>query len=77
MTYTVCIPSCNRAALCNEKTLHMLRAHKIPKEVIYVYVASQEYDKYKEVLDASLYGELVIGVNGAHTAAPIHHGEMA
>ena len=65
MTYIVCIPRYNRAALCSEKTLNMLRAHSIPKEIIYVYVASQEeYDKYKKVLDARLYGELVIGVKG-------------
>ena len=43
----------------------MLRAHKIPNEILYVSVASQEeYDRYKEVLDASLYGDLVIGVKG-------------
>ena len=65
MTYIVCIPSYSRAAFCNEKTLNMLRAYDIPKEIIYVYVASQEeYDRYKEVLDASLYGDLVIGVRG-------------
>ena len=65
MTYIVCIPSYNRAALCNEKTLNMLRAHNIAKDNIYVYVASQEEcDKYKEVSDASLYSEVVIGVQG-------------
>ena len=65
MSYIVCIPMYNRAALCNEKTLNMLRAHNVPKEIIYVYVASQEeYDMYKEVLDATLYGELAIGVKG-------------
>ena len=65
MTHIVCIPNYDRATVCNEKTLNMLRAHNMPKENVYVYVASQEeYDGYKEVLGANLYGKLVIGVQG-------------
>ena len=58
MTYTVCIPSYNRAALCKREDFGHVRAHNIAEERIYVHVASQEeYDRYKDVLDASLYGE--------------------
>ena len=65
MYYIVCIPSYNRATVCNEKTLNMLKAHNIPKRNIYVFVASQEeYYRYTEVLDAKLFGKLVIRVKG-------------
>ena len=37
MTYIVCIPNYNKAALCNEKTLDMLRAHNVPT-YIYIYM---------------------------------------
>ena len=65
MSDQVCIPCYNRAELCNEKTLNMLRAHNIPKGNLYVYVASQEEcDRHKETLDANLFGKLVIRVKG-------------
>lgn len=65
MSYVVCIPSYNRATLCNEKTLKMLKDNKIPKRNIYVYVASQEeYDSYKAALSPAFYNNLVVGVKG-------------
>lgn len=63
--YVVCIPSYKRAELCNEKTLTMLKANKIEANKIYVYVANkEEYEEYKNILDSTLYGKLVIGKKG-------------
>lgn len=65
MSYIICIPSYKRAAICNEKTLAMLKKNNIPKDKIYVYVANkEEYDEYKKVLDPSFYHKLVIGKKG-------------
>lgn len=63
--YIVCIPSYKRAELCNEKTLAMLKSNNIPKNKINVYVANkEEYDEYKQVLDVTLYGKLIVGKKG-------------
>jgi hypothetical protein len=63
--YTIVIPSYKRQKILQEKTLTTLKKYKIPKESIYVFVANQEeYDIYKEFLDPSTYGHLVVGVPG-------------
>jgi len=63
--YIICIPSYKRANFCNEKTLATLHKHKIDPKKIYVYVADKEdYEKYKSVLNHSLYNKLVIGKKG-------------
>ena len=63
--YTIVIPSYKRQKILQEKTLTPLKKYKIPKESIYVFVANQEeYDIYKEFLDPSTYGHLVVGVPG-------------
>jgi hypothetical protein len=60
--YVVCIPSYNRANECNQKTLKTLHTHNIGN--IYVYVATEEYELYKTVLDPNYYTELRIGSEG-------------
>lgn len=63
--YIVAIPSYKRAEICRDKTLAMLKHHKIPASKIYVYVANQEeYDAYVQVLDKALFNKLVIGIKG-------------
>jgi cellulose synthase/poly-beta-1,6-N-acetylglucosamine synthase-like glycosyltransferase len=63
--YIIAIPSYKRAEILKEKTLTTLHKYKIPKEKIYVFVANkEEHDIYKESLDPSTYGHLVIGVPG-------------
>lgn len=63
--YIVAIPSYKRAELCRDKTLAVLKHHKIPASKIYVYVANrEEYDAYVQVLDKSLFNKLVIGEKG-------------
>jgi hypothetical protein len=63
--YIVAIPSYKRAELCRDKTLAVLKHHKIPASKIYVYVANrEEYDAYVQVLDKSLFNKLVIGIKG-------------
>jgi len=63
--YVIAIPSYKRAEILKEKTLTTLHKYKIPKEKIYVFVANkEEHNIYKESLDPSTYGHLVVGVPG-------------
>jgi hypothetical protein len=63
--YIVAVPSYNRAELCNQKTLAMLKKNNISKDCINVYVANEDEHKiYKETLDANLYGKLIVGKKG-------------
>jgi hypothetical protein len=63
--YIVAIPSYKRAELCAAKTLAMLKKNHVTKDKINVYVANdEEYKTYKETLDPSTYGKLIVGVKG-------------
>ena len=63
--YIVAIPSYKRAEVCRDKTLAMLRHHKIPASKIFVYVANkEEYDDYVKVLDKASCNKIVVGVKG-------------
>lgn len=65
MTYVVAIPSFQRAALLQEKTLTTLHLGKIPSQNIYIFTASKEEAKiYKETIPSSLYGQIVVGKLG-------------
>lgn len=65
MEYIIAIPSYKRSKVCNDKTLTTLKKHKIPKELINVYVANKkEYTTYLNDLDTNLYGKLIIGKKG-------------
>jgi hypothetical protein len=64
-TWVIAIPSYKRAATLRDKTLAVLKAHKIPKEKIHVFVATAaEYDTYKATLDPATYGHLHIAIPG-------------
>lgn len=63
--YVVCIPSYKRAQICNDKTLTVLKQHKIPSDHIYVYVANKDEEaEYKKLLDPALYGKIIVGKKG-------------
>lgn len=64
-TYVVCIPSYHRSHLCRNKTLAMLHANGIEKNLIHVFVAdSKEHDEYRRVLNPNSYHRLHIGLKG-------------
>ena len=63
--YIVAIPSYKRAEVCRDKTLAMLRHHKIPASKIFVYVANnEELAEYEKVIDKGLFHKLVVGKKG-------------
>ena len=63
--YIVAIPSYKRAEVCRDKTIAMLRHHKIPASKIFVYVANnEELADYEKVLDKSLFNKMVVGKKG-------------
>ena len=63
--YIICIPSYKRAVVCKERTLTALNKNNIDPKKIYVYVANKEdYELYKNTLDAKTYNTLVIGKKG-------------
>lgn len=63
--YQVAVPSYKRAQRCGSATLAYLKACKIPKERITVFVADEaERDAYDDALPANSCGEIVVGVPG-------------
>lgn len=65
MDFAICIPSFERATICNLKTLTTLHKNNINPELIYVYVANQtEYDIYNNILDKKFYNKIIIGLPG-------------
>ena len=63
--YTVVIPSYKRPEGCRDKTLAVLHKYNIPKEKIYVVVASKEQkEEYEAVLDPKTYHSILVGVPG-------------
>lgn len=63
--WVVVIPSYNRVDTLKEKTLKLLKDHKIPASKIYVFVANEEQKKlYEEGLDKGSVGHIVVGVKG-------------
>lgn len=64
-TISVCIPSYQRAHICNSQTLTTLYDANVPAWMIHVFVANKtEYDEYMKVLDKTKYGTLHIGQKG-------------
>ena len=58
--YTVVIPSYKRPEGCRDKTLAVLHKYNIPKEKIYVVVASKEQkEEYEAVLDPKTYHSIL------------------
>ena len=63
--FEVAIPSYNRAELLKEKTLHFLKTHKCPMELITIFVANEKERKiYEETIPKDLYGKMVVGIKG-------------
>lgn len=57
----IVIPSYGRAEMCRNKTISTLEKYKIPKELVSVYVISEQADEYRKVLPEY---NIVIGVKG-------------
>tara|TARA_R110002126_G_scaffold153654_1_gene300782 strand:- start:210 stop:962 length:753 start_codon:yes stop_codon:yes gene_type:complete len=65
MDYIICIPSYERATICNQKTLTTLHNNNINPELIYVYVANEiEFDIYLNFVDKKFYNKIIVGVPG-------------
>ena len=65
MSYIIAIPSYKRAETLKTKTLTLLREHKIPHELINIFVANEEeVEIYKKTLDPQSYGSIIKGVIG-------------
>jgi len=64
MSYVIAIPSYKREFICNNKTLKSLADNNINPSLIDVFVIEEEYEKYEETLDASLYNKIIIGKKG-------------
>ena len=63
--YVIAIPSYKRHETLKKKSLSVLKEYKIPKNIIYVFVANkEEYDLYNSTLDKSTYNQIIIGKKG-------------
>ena len=59
--YVIAIPSYNRPDIIREKTLTMLKANKIPREKIYVFLHDKEQKElYEKAIPRDMYGTIVI-----------------
>jgi len=63
--WVIAIPSYKRATTLRDKTLMVLKEHKIPPSKIHVFVANKEEEaEYKATLDPATYGHMHIAVPG-------------
>lgn len=63
--YVIAILSYNRAKEITTKSLPTLKRGKVPREKIHVFVANKQQEKlYREKLDPTTYGKIVVGVKG-------------
>lgn len=61
----VAIPSYQRSKTISQKTLKFLCENDYPKELITIFVASEEESKiYKSDISSYLYGQIIVGVPG-------------
>jgi hypothetical protein len=64
-SWVIAIPSYRRATTLRDKTLAVLRAYRIPRDRIHVFVANEEEAAtYKATLDPATYGHLHIAEPG-------------
>lgn len=63
-TYTVAIPSYNRANQLQNKTLTCLYKAGIKKELINVFVVEEEYQEYLDKLNPDYYNNIIVGKFG-------------
>lgn len=67
----VAVPSHDRAAGANARTLRLFAERGVPAQAVHVFVAPDEVDTYRADLDPGLFGELHPGgpdLIGQHTA---------
>jgi hypothetical protein len=63
--YVCAIPSYGRWTEITAKTLPCLKKGKVPREKIYVFVATKKEEKlYRDTLDPATYGKIIIGKKG-------------
>jgi hypothetical protein len=63
--YVCAIPSYGRCQEITAKTLPCLKKGKVPREKIYVFVATKKEEKlYRDALDPDTYGKIIIGKKG-------------
>ena len=60
--YIIAVPSYKRHTTLKKKTLKVLAGYKVPKKLIYIFVADEtEAELYKNELDPQSYGKIIIG----------------
>jgi len=65
LNYVIAIPSYKRCDEITKKTLPTLKKGKVNKDKIFVFVANKtEEKKYREKMDPSTYGKIIIGKKG-------------
>ena len=64
-TWVIAIPSYRRAETLRDKTLQVLKAHRVPASKIHVFVANKDEEKsYRATLDPSTYGHMHVAIPG-------------
>tara|TARA_Y100000310_G_scaffold202339_1_gene202480 strand:+ start:162 stop:947 length:786 start_codon:yes stop_codon:yes gene_type:complete len=62
MDYIIAIPTYKRSQSISQKTLKVLKRHRIPKEKIYLFVANNnEKKEYQTNVPNKYYGQLIVG----------------
>ena len=63
--YVIAVPSYNRTEEITQKTLKTLKSGKVDPKKVHVFVANKDEEKkYKEAMNPSEYGKIVVGVKG-------------
>ena len=65
MDYIIAIPTYKRSQSISQKTLKVLKRHRIPREKIYLFVANNdEKTEYQRNVPSKFYGHIIIGKLG-------------
>jgi len=65
MDYIIAIPTYKRSQSISQKTLKVLRKHRIHKEKIYLFVANKDEKKeYQRNVPSKYYGNMIVGKLG-------------
>ena len=63
--YVIAIPSYKRTNTIKLRTLHTLEQYKIPKDIIYIFVANKKEQKeYRDSLDKGYHKNIIVGKLG-------------
>lgn len=60
--FKICIPSYKRSEILQKQTLNTLNSFNISKQIIYIFVVSEDYEEYKSILGNEY--NLIVGVKG-------------